>query len=40
MDVKISEIIALLGIMLYSFAAVLPDVWNAITGKSKKTEQK
>ena len=40
MDVKISEIIALLGVFIYSIATVLPDIWNAITGKSKKAAQK
>lgn len=40
MDVKISEIIALIGVMLYSIATVLPDVLNAITGNSKKAGKK
>ena len=40
MDVKISEIIALIGVILYSMATVLPDIWNKITGTSKKAEKK
>jgi len=40
MDVKVSEIIALIGVMLYSISTVLPDIWNAITGSSKKTDKK
>lgn len=40
MDVKISEIIALIGVFLYSTAVVLPDIWGAITGKSKKEDKK
>jgi len=40
MDVKFSEIIALIAVMLYSIATVLPDIWKAITGGSKKAEKK
>lgn len=36
MDVKISELIALAGVILYSLATVIPDIMNAITGKSSK----
>jgi hypothetical protein len=39
MDVKISEIIALAVVMLYSIATVLPDIWKTITGKSKTAEK-
>lgn len=40
MDVKISEIIALIGVMLYSIATVLPDIWNHMSGKSKQADKK
>ena len=36
MDVKISELIALAAVILYSFATVIPDIMNAIKGKSRK----
>lgn len=39
MDVKISEIIALIGVILYSIATILPDIFGAITG-SKKADKK
>lgn len=40
MDVKISEIIALIGVMLYSMATVLTDIVGRITGKSKGEDKK
>ncbi len=40
MDVEISEIIALIGVLLYSTAAILPDILGAITGKSRKSGKK
>lgn len=39
MDVKISEIIALLGVLLYSVVTILPDILGKADGKSKKQEQ-
>lgn len=35
MDVTISEIIALIGVIIYSSATVFPDIWGAISGKGK-----
>lgn len=40
MDVKISEIITLAGVMLYSVATILPDIWSRISGKSKQAHKK
>jgi len=40
MDVKISEILALIAVMFYSVATLIPDILNRISGKSKQADKK